>query len=318
MNNNTEIFDLIIIGAGPAGITAGVYSARKKLKTLVLTKDFGGQSIVTNFIENWTGEIKISGMELAKKLKNHIKHYEADDFVIKEFTFVEKIEETGQAVNGKKVFSVTDNKGEIYLTKSILNTSGAKRRKLLTKGADEFEHKGLTYCASCDGPFFTEKDVVVIGGGNSGFESASQLMAYAKSVTILHRSKKFNAEPVMVNNILSNPKITGILNANIIEIFGSDFVEGIKYTDENNEEKTLNVEGVFIEIGAIPATDFISSELIEKDEFKQIKIDHRTGRTSKNGIWAAGDCTDSLFKQNSIAMGDATKAIEDLYNYLQN
>ncbi len=305
-------FDLIIIGGGPAGIAAGVYAARKKLKTLMITPDFGGQSMVSETLENWIGEIKITGKELQKKLTENIKFYQSDDFVIKEFQIVEEIKKS------EKLFEVISNFKTSYFAPAVLITTGAKRRKLTVPGADIFEHKGLTYCASCDGPLFTDKDVVVIGGGNSGFESASQLLAYAKSVTILQRGEKYNAEPTMVENVLANPKMTGILNAEISEVFGDNFVKGIKYKDtKSGEEKTLDVSGVFIEIGAIPATDFISNDLVEKDNFGQIKIDHRNGRSSQAGIWAAGDCADSLFKQNAIAMGDAVKAIEDIYPFLK-
>ncbi len=313
MTEKKHIFDLIIIGGGPAGVTAGVYAARKKLNTLLITKDFGGQSIVSEYIENWIGEIKISGKKLQQKLETHIKHYQSKDFIIKEFQYITNISEIKD-----NIFTITTNTNTQYYTKSILITTGAKRRKITVPGADKFEHKGLTYCASCDGPLFTDKDVVVIGGGNSGFESASQLAAYAKSVTILQRDEKFNAEETMIDNVLNKKNTKGILNADISGIFGKKFVEGIKYIDlKTQKEHALDVKGVFIEIGAIPATDFISENLVKKDTFGQIKINHKTGQTSKKGIWAAGDCTDSLYKQNSIAMGDATKAIEDLYHYLK-
>lgn len=311
MNKQNNIFDLIIIGAGPAGVAAGVYAARKKIKTLLITKDFGGQSVVSETIENWVGEISISGEDLAKKLEDHIKHYKSSNFVIKEFAFVESIEKKED-----KIFEVKINLGDTFQTKTILINTGAKRRKLTVPGADKFEHKGLTYCASCDGPLFTDKDVVVIGGGNAGFESASQLLAYCKSVTLLHRNEKYNAEETMVEQVLSNRKMTGILQANISEIFGSEFVEGIKYRVDG-DEKILKVFGVFVEIGAVPASDFISSNLVEKNKFKEIIVDHKTCQSSQAGIWAAGDINDGLYKQNGIAIGDGVKAIEDIYNYLQ-
>ena len=192
---------------------------------------------------------------------------------------VEEIKKEGD------VFEVVTNFKSSYFAKAVLVTTGAKRRKLTVPGADTFEHKGLTYCASCDGPLFKDKDLVVIGGGNSGFESASQLLAYAKSVTLLQRSDAYNAEPTMVENVLAHPNMTGLLNADISEVFGEDFVTGIKYKDTiSGDEKTLDVAGVFIEIGAIPATDFISDDMVEKDNFKQIKIDHRNGRTNMPGF----------------------------------
>lgn len=306
-----KIHDLIIIGGGPAGVAAGVYAARKKLNTLVITKDFGGQSIVSETVENWIGEIIIKGVDLQKKLADNIKHYKSETFQINEFQFVKSI------TKKDNIFEVENNMGKIFETKSVLITSGAKRRQLIVDGAKEFEHKGLTYCASCDGPLFADKDLVVIGGGNSGFESASQLLAYAKSVTLLHKGPEYRAEPQMVENVLANEKMNGILNANISEVLGTTFVESIKYIDMvSKEEKSLDVAGVFVEIGAIPATDFVSDEFIKKDNIGQIVINHQNGKTSQPGIWAAGDCTDSLFKQNNIAMGDAVKCIEDIYSYL--
>ncbi len=308
----TEIFDVIIIGGGPAGVTAGVYSARKQLRTLLITYDFGGQSIVSEYIENWIGKIKIKGSDLAKKLKEHVKYYESENFQIKEFTKVKNIQKKDD------IFELELENGDKYFSKTVLVATGAKRRKLTIPGAKEFEHKGLTYCASCDGPMFTGKDVVVIGGGNAGFESASQLMKYCNSVTILQRDESFIAEKMMVDSVLSNKNVNGILNADIQEVFGDTFVNGIKYKDlKTGDEKELKVQGVFVEIGAIPATDFISNDLVEKDKFGQIIIDHKTGRSSLGGLWAAGDCSDSIYKQNTIAMGDATKAIEDLFVYLQ-
>jgi len=311
-----EIFELIIIGGGPAGVTAGVYAARKKLKTLILTKDWGGQSVVSDIIENWIGEIEIKGFELAKKLENHIKHYANDtDFIVKDFQEVKKVSESQEE---KGLFEVETLFGEKFLTKVVLIASGSKRRKLTVPGAKKFEHKGLTYCASCDGPLFTDKDVVVIGGGNSGFESASQLLAYAKSVTLLHRGEEFRAEPTMVENVLANKKMTGILNADITEVYGDDFVQGVKYKDlKTSEIKDLKVSGVFVEIGAIPATDFIEEGLVEKNKYNYIVVNHKTMQTSKEGIWAAGDCNDGIYKQNSISIGDGTKAIEDIYVHLK-
>ena len=313
MEEKKEIYDLIIIGAGPAGVTAGVYAARKKIRTLLITKEFGGQSVVSESIENWTGEISIKGKDLAEKMKNHVKYYESEDFVIKEFSLVEKIEK-----NENNNFSVKTNDGKIFESRAIIIASGSKRRKLEIPGADKFEHKGLTYCASCDGPLFTDKDVVVVGGGNSGFEAASQLLAYCKSVAILHRRNEFKAEELMKEQVLSNKKTVSILNAEITEVFGDEFVTGIKYIDKNSgEEKTLNVSGVFVEIGAIPATNFIDKNLVDKNQSNEITVDHRNCRTSQEGIWAAGDVNDGLYQQNGIALGDGVKAVEDAYQYLQ-
>jgi len=304
-------YDLIIIGGGPAGAAAGVYAARKQIKTALIAESFGGQSVESNQIQNWVGTTAISGVDLAKNLKEHVRAY-ADGFVdIKEgerVSKVEHIEEDG--------FLVTTGK-DIYKTKTILVASGSSRKKLDIPGAKEFEGKGITYCASCDGPFFANKDVVVIGGGNAGFETAAQLLAYCKSVTLISRGE-FHADPVTVGKVMENPKMKALMNALPVEIKGDQFVKSFEYkrtTPFVNNFK-IEVEGIFVEIGHTPATDFVDG-LLDIDEFKRIKINHKTQRTSLEGIWAAGDCTDCLYHQNNIAAGDAVKALENIYLELQ-
>lgn len=311
------MYDLIIIGGGPAGAAAGVYAARKHIKTALIAENFGGQSVESNEIQNWVGTTAISGVDLAKSLKEHVRFY-ADGFVdIKEgerVSKVEHIENDGPACAGR--FLVTTGK-DIYKTKTILVASGSSRKKLDIPGAKEFEGKGITYCASCDGPFFADKDVAVIGGGNAGFETAAQLLAYCKSVTLISRGE-FNADPVTVAKVLENPKMKALTNALPVEIKGDQFVKSLEYkrtTPFVNNFK-IEVEGIFVEIGHIPATGFVES-LVEVDEFKRIKIDHGSQRTSLDGIWAAGDCTNCLYHQNNIAAGDAVKALEDIYQELQ-
>ena len=175
------------------------------------------------------------------------------------------------------------------------------------------EHKGLTYCASCDGPLFEDMDVAVIGGGNAAFESAAQLLAYCRSVTLINRSDTFRADEITVEKVLSNPKMKVIKNADVLEVQGEKFVEGLVYKDRNTgAEKELKVSGIFVEIGQIPNTDFVKG-LVPFDEFNRIKIDPRSQKTETPGIWAAGDCTDVLYHQNNIAAGDAVRALEDIY-----
>lgn len=305
-------YDLIIIGGGPAGVAAGVYAARKKINTLLLTVDFGGQSQVSPDIHNWIGDQSISGNDLAKKLEAHVRQYESETFVIKTGNSG-KVQTITQTDSG---FTVTVGNGESFETKTILNVAGSNRRKLDVPGAVEFDQKGLTYCASCDGPFFTDKDVVVIGGGNAGFESAAQLLAYTKSVTILHRGANFKADKITTEKVLAHPKITAILNATPTAVLGDKFVTGIKYkNNDNGGETTLPTDGIFVEIGFIPNTEFLKP-LVDTNDYGAIIVDHKTQKTSHAGIWAAGDCTDALYHQNNIAAGDAVKAIEDIYNYL--
>ena len=308
------MYDLIIIGAGPAGTAAGVYAARKKLKTLIIAEEFGGQSVVSETIYNWIGTPEIAGSDLAKSFEDHLKYYEdGETLTIKKGAKADSIiKNKGDEI----LFTVTDSKGETHQTKTVLVVSGSSRRKLPAVGADRLEHKGLTYCASCDGPLFTDMDVVVIGGGNAGFESAAQLLAYCKSVTLLHRGDEYKADPITVEKVLAHPKMKGVLNANTLEVTGENFVDGLVYEDMNTKEKTkLDIKGVFVEIGQIPNSG-LAGDLLELNQYKQIIADPYTQQSSVKGIWAAGDVTDVKYHQNNISAGDAVKALEDIYNYL--
>jgi len=311
--------DLAIIGGGPAGVAAGVYASRKNLKTIVVAHEIGGQSTVSPEVQNWIGTIAISGIDLAKALKAHLKAYAGEYVDIKEGACATKVEKAGGSVGAGSAnngFTITTDKGDSYTAKTVLVASGAYRRELEVPGAKEYDQKGLTYCASCDGPLFTGKDVVVIGGGNAGFETAAQLLAYTKSVTLLHRSEEFKADPVTVKKVLANPKMTAIKNAQTAEIKGEKMVNGITYKDKNTgKTHDLVIEGVFVEIGLVPSTGYIQ-DLVDVDDYKRIKVDARSQQTSMKGVWAAGDCTDELYHQNNIAAGDAVKALEDIYNYL--
>lgn len=303
--------DLIIIGGGPAGVSAGVYASRKKLQTTLIAKDFGGQSVVSDSIENWIGDITIPGPELAKKLEAHLVAYAGEDVKVVKGEYGQKVEK----IEGG--FKVTTDKNT-YEGKSVLITTGSHRRKLVAENSEQFEHKGITYCASCDGPMFTGKDVVVVGGGNAGFESAAQLLAYTNSVTILNRSNDFKADPVTVESVLKNPKMSVIKNAQITKVIGDKFVSGLVYKDVNtNEEKEIACQGIFIEIGNIPTTEMVKG-LVPLDDFNRIKIDPWTQRTETDGIWAAGDCTNIIYHQNNIAAGDAVKALEDIYLWVKS
>jgi NADH-dependent peroxiredoxin subunit F len=216
-------------------------------------------------------------------------------------------------------YTVVDEKGAEHHATTLLIATGAHRRKLTAQHADTFEHKGLTYCASCDGPMFSGMDVAVIGGGNAGFESAAQLLAYTKSVTLLQNSDTFKAEPVTVEKVLAHEHMRAITNAETLEVLGHDggMVSGLRYKDTHtSEEHTLSVQGIFVEIGMIANTDMVRN-LVECNDYGKIVIDPRRQRTSRSGVWAAGDCTDVLYSQNNIAAGDAVKAIEDIYAFLR-
>jgi alkyl hydroperoxide reductase subunit F len=304
-----NIYDLIIIGGGPAGTAAAVYAARKQLKTLLVVKEWGGQSIVSDDIQNWIGTPHVSGVNLAKMLKDHVMEYKSDFITVHEGKGVTKVEGT----DGN--FTVTLEEGEQLVGKTVLVATGSSRRKLEVPGAVEYENKGITYCASCDGPLFGGMDVVVVGGGNAGFESAAQLLAYCKSVTLLSRSEP-RADPITIEKLKTKEHFKLVTNAVPKSIQGSTFVESITYIkSDTNEEVTLPVAAVFVEIGQIPAVSFVEG-VVSMNPVNHIIVDPRNQETSVKGIWAAGDCTDGLYHQNNIAAGDAVKAVEDIYLHL--
>lgn len=303
------MYDLVIIGGGPAGVAAGVYASRKRLKTVFITADFNSQSVVSENIQNWIGTVSIQGQQLAEDLKKHLLAYAENVVTLREGEWVKNVAREGE------YFKVTTDKNT-YDTKTVLIASGSTRRKLEVPGAEKYDNKGLTYCASCDGPLFDGKDVVVVGGGNASFETAAQLLAYSKSVTLLNRSATLKADPVTVEKVLAHPNMRAIMNAVPREVKGEKFVNAIVYEDAVTKEiHELAVAGIFVEIGLIPSTGF-AKELVAVNEYNQIVVDPKTQRASVAGVWAAGDCTDGLYHQNNIAAGDAVKALEDIYLYL--
>ena len=301
------MYDLAIIGGGPAGVAAGVYAARKRLRTIFITPSFGGQSTESAGIENWIGTKNIPGLDFGKVLEEHLRSCSGDSLEIKAG---EKVTNISQSDGSFKV----ETTGDAYIAKTVLITTGSTRRKLDVPGAREFENKGITYCASCDGPLFARQDVAVIGGGNAAFETAAQLLAYAKSVILLNRSDGFKADEVTIQKVLSHPKMKAVKGAILKAIKGHKFVSSLVY-EEMGTEKEIPVTGVFVEIGLVPTTNFVK-ELIPLNKYGQIPVDPRTQKTEVDGIWAAGDSTDGLYHQNNIAAGDAVKALENIYLYL--
>jgi alkyl hydroperoxide reductase subunit F len=305
------MYDLIIIGGGPAGVAAGVYAARKRLKTVLIAEEIGGQSTVSEGIENWVGSPKIHGQELAKSFKAHLDAVKGD---VVELALGERVTKLASAAEG---FTVTTKSGKEFSAKAVLIATGAGRRKLDVPGAEKFENKGVTYCASCDGPLFSDMDVAVVGGGNAGFETALQLLAYAKSVTLLHRHKEFKADAVTIEKARAHANMRILAHAEPTEVLGEQFVTGLTYLDkDSNETKELSVSGIFVEAGVMPNTDFAEG-LVPFDAVKRVIVDPRNQRTSVEGVWAAGDATDELYHQNNIAAGDGVKALEDIYLWVK-
>ena len=303
------MYDTIIIGGGPAGCAAGVYIARKKINAMIIAEEFGGQSKVSATVENWLGDITISGYDLGKKFEDHVKAQE--DLEIKEEVLVKKVEE----VEGG--FKVVTNKGEEFEAMTVIATQGARRRRLNVPGEDQFEGKGVVYCSTCDAPLFKDRKVAVIGGGNSGLEAVQDLIPYAKEITLLEYGSELKGDQITAEAIQKADNFKGVIfNAETTEILGDAMVSGLKYTDrESGEEKELDFEGIFVEIGAIPNSE-IMGDLVELNDFKEIIINHHDSSTSKEGIWAAGDVTDEKFKQNNISAGDGVKAALAVHQYV--
>lgn len=288
-----------------------MYAARKRLKTIFIAETIGGQSTDSQDIQNWIGTPHISGLEMAKSLEAHLREYASDVLEIKLGERATKVE---KSANG---FTITTAKGS-YEARTVLIATGGSRKKLEVPGAAEFENKGVTYCASCDGPMFSGQDTVVVGGGNAGFETAAQLLAYAKSVTLIHRHPNFlRADAATVEAVLAHPNMKALANTAPVEVKGEQFVKSIVVKDVTTGALTeVPAAGVFVEIGMIPATDLVKG-LVEFDSWGRVKVDGKSQRSSVEGIWAAGDCSDGLYHQNNIASGDAVKALEDIYYYLK-
>ncbi|MGC9603088.1 MAG: FAD-dependent oxidoreductase [Minisyncoccia bacterium] len=304
-----NIYDLTIVGGGPAGVAAGIYAARKKLKTVLVTDTFGGQSLVSDDIGNWIGEEHISGFDLAGKLEKHLKAHEGIEVI--EGDLVSKITPSGQ------LFSIETKNGKSFNTKTVLVTAGSRRKKLEVPGEKEFEGKGVAYCSTCDAPVFGGKEVAVVGGGNAGLEAVTDLLPYASKIYLIHRNVALKGDPVTQEKIKSDPKVKIIFNAETQMILGEKTVTGLKYRDKiTGEIKELAVQGVFVEIGIIPNGDLVR-DLVSLNFRGEIVTDPKTQATSRVGIWAAGDATDGLYRQNNISAGDAIKALLNIYDYLK-
>lgn len=303
------MYDLIIIGGGPAGVGAGVYAARKKIKTLLITDTFGGQSLVSADVQNWVGTKSVSGLDLANMLEGHLRSYQLDVEIWDGDLVTEVLKQ-------ENFFTVTTKKGKKVETKTILVCSGSRRRRLGVPGEDRLDGQGVAWCSTCDAPLFKDKEVAVIGGGNSGLEAVLDLNSYASKIYLLHRGEVLRGDPITQEKILSLPKVTVIYNALTEEILGNQFVSELRYEDaKTGEEKTLSIGGVFIEIGSLPNTDFVKN-LAQFNELGEIVVDHKTQQSSLSGIWSAGDVSDVLYKQNNVSVGDAIKAVLNIYNYL--
>ncbi len=301
-------YDLIIIGGGPAGLTAAIYASRARLRTLLIERmALGGMAATTYEIENYPGFAEpISGMDLMKRMEDQATRF-GTEF---RYEAVEKLEV------GKKIFSITMTGKEVLETRSIIIASGTQPRKLNIPGEEKFRGRGVSYCATCDGAFYQNKDVAVIGGGNAGLEEAAFLTRFANKVTVIHRRKDFRADPLMVERAKSNPKIYFILESEVSEIVGEQFVEEVVIKKVNSEAKTrLKVSGVFVYVGSSPQTNLVK-DLVKLDENGYITVD-RELMTSVPGIFAAGDCTVKRLRQVVTSVADGALAAVAAREYLE-
>ncbi len=307
------MYALVIVGGGPGGVAAGVYAARKKMKTALVTDDFGGQSLVSNGIENWIGTKLISGYDLAKSLEEHLRAQASIDIIDDDLVATVMKKDDG-------TFLVSTKNGKSFETKYILLTSGSRRKRLGVPGEDQFDGKGVVFCTTCDAPLFGGKTVAVVGGGNSALEGVEDLLQYASKVYLIVRSEVLRGDPVTQEKVKSHPNVEILWNTAIEEIRGSGeppLVSGITYKNvKTGEEKELPLEGVFIEIGLTPNSDFVK-DLVTLNEVGHVVIDHKTQQTSCPGIWAAGDVSDVLYDQNNISVGDAIKATLNIYDKIK-
>lgn len=303
------IYELIIIGGGPAAASAGIYAARKKMKTLIIAETLAGQYIASSEVQNYPGFADISGMELNKKFVEHLKAQ--PDLEIKEGYKATLIEKSGDS------FKVETEKGETFESKTILIASGKRYRKLGVPGEKEFEGKGVFYCAVCDAPLMKNKPVAVIGGGNSGLCSVVSLLPYASKIYILESAEALIADPLVCERARNSEKVEIITSAELKGISGNGFVKGLKYENvKTKETKELAVDGIFIAVGYVPNSE-IAGNLVEIDQQGEILIDFKNMQTSCEGVWAAGDVINSPYHQISIAAGDGAKAALNIYDYLE-
>ena len=302
---NKEPFDVLVVGGGPAGASAAIYAARKGIRTGIVAERFGGQIMDTLGIENFISVSRTEGPKLAASLEEHVKEYDIDVMNLQRASRLEK----------KDFIEIELENGAVLKSKSVILSTGARWRNVGVPGEAEFKNKGVAYCPHCDGPLFAGKHVAVIGGGNSGIEAAIDLAGIVKHVTVLEFAPELKADSVLQDRLYSLPNATVIKNAQTKEITGTDKVNGITYVDrETGAEHHVELQGVFVQIGLVPNTDWLGED-VERTRMGEIIVD-KHGSTSIPGVFAAGDCTDSAYKQIIISMGSGATAALGAFDYL--
>ncbi|AJQ26566.1 alkyl hydroperoxide reductase subunit F [Pelosinus fermentans] len=300
-----EPFDILVVGGGPAGASAAIYAARKGLRTGIAAERFGGQVKDTLGIENFITVRYTEGPKLAANLEEHVKEYPID---------VMKLQR-GRRLEKKELIEVELESGAILKSKAVILSTGARWRNIGVPGEAEFKNKGVAYCPHCDGPVFKGKPVAVIGGGNSGIEAAIDLAGIVEHVTVLEFLPELKADVVLQQRLYSLPNVTVLKNVQTKEITGTDKVNGLSYINRSTGDvHHLKLQGVFILIGLIPNTDWLDG-MVERNRFGEIIVDSR-GATNVPGVFAAGDCTNTPYKQIIIAMGSGANAALGAFDYL--
>ncbi len=302
---NKEPYDVLVVGGGPAGSSAAIYAARKGIRTGIVAERFGGQVLDTMSIENFISVKSTEGPKLVASLEEHVKEYGIDVMNLQRAKRIEK----------KDLFELELENGAVLKSKSVIVSTGARWRNVGVPGEQEFKNKGVAYCPHCDGPLFEGRDVAVIGGGNSGIEAAIDLAGIVKHVTVLEFMPELKADDVLQKRLYSLPNVTVLKNVQTKEITGTDSVNGITYIDrETGEEGHVELQGVFVQIGLVPNTDWLEG-IVERNRMGEIIVD-KHGATTVPGLFAAGDCTDSAYNQIIISMGSGATAALGAFDYL--
>ena len=303
--NYDELYDFIALGLGPAGLNAGLYAHRKGLKTLIVGHRVGGQLLNTADIDNYLGFSNIPAQKLIDEFRNHIENSKVPMLTDVLVTNIEK---------SADIFIITLNNGKTLQSKTVLYALGGSPRKLKVPGEDKLAGKGVAYCATCDGPFFQDKDVIIAGGGNSAIDATKDLARIAKSVTIIEKFT-ISADKTSVEQVAKLPKVTMFEETDVTEIIGDKYIEGIRVFDRKaNKERIINTEGLFVEIGSIPNTALLK-DLVELNKWGEVIVNNKQ-ETSLKGLYAAGDVTNNWIRQVIVAAADGAKAALEANNYI--
>ena len=301
------MYDLAIIGGGPAGMTAALYAARKKLNTLLVTKDIGGQMMLTTDIENWIGFQEITGFELSERFEKHLS----------QFKEIEKHvgERVTRIVPAEKKFKISTSDENVYEARTVIIASGKRSRPLGVPGEKELAGRGISYCATCDAPIFAGREVGVIGGGNSAVQAVIDLVPIATKITITNIIPIWQADPILLERIEHNDKVIPYLGWEVVRVKGENHVTGMIIRNrESGVEKEISLQGLFVEIGLIPNSEFVEG-VVELNRYGEVIVDCLS-RTNVPGIFASGDVTTVPTKQIIVASGEGAKAALSAYDYL--